>query len=236
MTAQIAPAADPTSWIILILFSLFLTACFRVRGNLKFVGSFFSDLVMVRERDNLFDTTVRETSLIFLMLLLSGCSFGVLLQQGVELFGSRLAVRADIPDITLPDFIAGAELPSALICMALCCAYIGVMWLAYYLVGIVFSDGFHTWLWVRGFTAATALASVVMFPLALVSLIYPQWHSYTVAVALVMLILVKIVFIIKGFRIFFTESSSWVVFLYYLCSLEIIPLVLTFGLACSLLG
>ncbi len=87
---QIAPAADPTSWIILILFSLFLLACFRVRGNLKFVGSFFSDLVTVRERDNLFDTTVRETSLIFMMLLLSGCSFGVLLRQGVELFGDRL--------------------------------------------------------------------------------------------------------------------------------------------------
>ena len=51
-----------------------------------------------------------------------------------------------------------------------------------------------------------------------------------------MLILVKFVFIIKGFRIFFTESSLWVVFLYYLCSLEIVPMVITFGLACALLG
>ncbi len=120
--------------------------------------------------------------------------------------------------------------------MLLACVYIGAMWVCYTVVGKVFSDSLHTWLWVRGYTAGTGLGGAVFFPLALSALAYPQFTTPIVIIAFAMLILVKLIFIIKGFRIFFTESSLWVVFLYYLCSLEIVPLVITFGLACSLLG
>ena len=222
-----------SSWIYLILFVVFFLVCLRVRGNFKFIGAFFRDLTEVRERENMLDATVKETSFIFLLLLLSGLSIGVLLCRAVSIFSALLPFRADIPSLGLGldgDFV------STFICMGLACGYIGAMWVCYTVVGRVFSDSLHTWLWVRGFTAGTGLGAAVFFPLALVSIAYPLFAREIVILGLIMLILVKFLFIIKGFRIFFTESSLWVVFLYYLCSLEIVPLVITFGLACSLLG
>ena len=233
MNLSLAATGDQVSWTYLILFAAFFLVCIRVRGNFKFVGSFFRDLVEVRERENMFDATVRETSFIFLTLLLTGCSVGVLLRQAVALYGESFAVWADIPDVG--GFVSG-ELASEAACMLLVCVYISVMWICYNVVGRVFSDDAHTWQWVRGFTAGTGLAAAVFFPLALLSLIYKEYSVAITLVALLMLILVKIIFIVKGFRIFFTESSLWVVFLYYLCSLEIVPLLITFGLACSMLG
>ena len=225
--------SQATSWIYVILFTVFFLVCIRVRGNFKFLGAFFRDLAVVRERENLFDATMKETSFIFLVLLLSGCSIGVLLALAVPLFGADLPVRAEIPSIGL---VVGGRLLPAVVCMVIACGYIGAMWVCYTVVGKVFSDSLHTWLWVRGFTAGTGLGAAVFFPLALLALTYPAYTAQIVIAGFVMLILVKFLFIIKGFRIFFTESSLWVVFLYYLCSLEIVPLVITFGLACSLLG
>ncbi len=222
-----------SSWIYLILFIVFFLVCLRVRGNFKFIGAFFRDMVVVRERDNMLDATVKETSFIFLLLLLSGVSIGVLLCRAVPIFGSAAPIKSEIPSFGLG--IEG-DFAQTLICMGLACAYIGAMWICYTVVGRVFSDALHTWLWVRGFTAGTGLAATVFFPLALISIAYPLQAREIVLVAFVMLILVKFLFIVKGFRIFFTESSLWVVFLYYLCSLEIVPLVITFGLACALLG
>ncbi|MDE6740790.1 MAG: DUF4271 domain-containing protein [Muribaculaceae bacterium] len=225
--------SQATSWIYLILFSVFFLACIRVRGNFKFLGAFFRDLAVVRERENLFDATMKETSFIFLVLLLSGCSIGVLLSKAVALFGPVLPIKADIPDI---GFSVGGDLLPTVVCMAIACGYIGAMWICYTIVGKVFSDTPHTWLWVRGFTSGTGLGAAVFFPLALFSLAYPAYTAQIVIAGFMMLILVKFLFIVKGFRIFFTESSLWVVFLYYLCSLEIVPLVITFGLACALHG
>ncbi len=222
-----------SSWIYVILFSVFFLTCIRVRGNFKFLGAFFRDLAVVRERENLFDATMKETSFIFLVLLLSGCSIGVLLSKAVSIFGTHLPLMPEIPSF---GFVVGGELLSTIVCMAIACGYIGAMWVCYTVVGKVFSDTLHTWLWVRGFTAGTGLGAAVFFPLALLSLSYPAYTFQIVIAGFLMLILVKFLFIIKGYRIFFSESSLWVVFLYYLCSLEIVPLVITFGLACSLLG
>ncbi len=236
MDEMIAPdvlESNATSWIYVILFSVFFLTCIRVRGNFKFLGAFFRDLVVVRERENLFDATMKETSFIFLVLLLSGCSLGVLLSYAVPLFGSDALIHPEIPSHGV---IVSGKLLSTVVCMAIACAYIGAMWVCYTVVGKVFSDNLHTWLWVRGFTAGTGLGAAAFFPLALLSLTYPAYTVQIVIAAFIMLILVKFIFIVKGFRIFFTESSLWVVFLYYLCSLEIVPLVITFGLACSLLG
>ena len=222
-----------TSWIYVILFTVFFLVCLRVRGNFKFLQTFFRDLVVVRERENMFDVTVTETSLIFLVMLLTGCSVGVLLYSGVGLFSSTVPVHAEIPSLGLA---VSGQFVSTMVCMLLACAYIGAMWVVYTVVGRVFSDKLHTWLWVRGFTAGTGLSAAVFFPLALLAIAYPEFSLQIVTAGCAMLTLVKSVFIVKGFRIFFTESSLWVVFLYYLCSLEIVPLVITFGLACALLG
>lgn len=224
------PAA---SWVYLILFVLFFLVCLRLRGNMKFVHSLARDLVEIRDRESMFDDTMRETSVILLMILLSGCSMGVLLLGGVRFFGDLMPEPAVYPQLK---GIVSGDMPSVLVCMAVACAYILLMWMCYNVVGRVFSDSNHTWVWVRGFTASFGIAGAVFFPLALAAIAYPAFTREIVFWAFLMLIIVKIVYIVKGFRIFFAESSSWVVFLYYLCSLEMVPLAMTFGFAKFLLG
>ena len=75
--------------------------------------------------------------------------------------------------------------------------------------------------------------------LSLLCLCYPEYGAQLLWVALGSFAIAKIIFIWKGFRIFFTQISSWVLFLYYLCSLEIVPLVITFVAAlqiCAFVG
>lgn len=232
-TSAYAINQNDVSWIYILLFVIFFLTCTRVRGNFKFAGAFLRDVVGARERENMFDATVRETSFMLLAVLLSACCIGVLLCKGVMIYGNLVWTPAEIPNISIK--YEGILIPMG-ICMGLTCAYTVVMWLTYYFVGQVFSDDLHTKMWVRGFTSSMALGGVVFLPLALLSLAYPGYSQPITIIGLIMLILVKIVFIVKGFRIFFTESSLWVVFLYYLCSLEIIPMTITFGLASSLLG
>lgn len=230
-TAMAGDAA--TSWVYVILFAIFFMVCVRLRGNMKFVAALLRDVITVRERENMFDNTMREASAIFFLLLLTGCSVGVLLLFGVRIYGD--VVPDCLEHYGIRGFISG-DFPSALACMGLVCCYISAMWICYNVVGRVFTNEQHTIAWVRGFTAGTGLAAIIFFPLALLCIEYPAYSPTTVLVAFLVLIVVKIAFIVKGFRIFFAESSSWVVFLYYLCSLEIVPLALTFGFAKTMLS
>lgn len=105
-------------------------------------------------------------------------------------------------------------------------------------MGNVFSDRQLTRLWVKGATALMGLQSFMFFPLALLSLCYAEWGGIILILAGIVFVFGKIQFIYKGFRIFFNQMSSWLLFLYYLCSLEIVPLILAYLAAlqiCSML-
>lgn len=180
-------------------------------------------------RGNVFDQTVRETSFLVLLNLLWGCSAGIILWG---------LLGAGLPDV----FQIGMNAPpvearpaaTMAICMGIGVGYTCLMALAYITVGIVFSNRVNGRMWLKGFSAGNGVMSFIYFPLAMVLIFYPQWRENLLWVALITFILAKIVFIWKGFRIFFTQISSWVLFLYYLCSLEIVPLILTYLAALQL--
>lgn len=106
--------------------------------------------------------------------------------------------------------------------------YVIFMLLAYEITGNVFSDRNMTRLWVKGASALMGLQVFLFFPFALLSLCYPEWNRIILILAGIVFIIGKIQFIYKGFRIFFNQISSWLLFLYYLCSLEIVPLILVY--------
>ena len=114
------------------------------------------------------------------------------------------------------------------ICTGMVGLYLGGMMLAYLIVGNVFSDSKLTRLWIKGASASTGLQAFLMFPLALLALTYVKWAGAVLIVGASVFVLGKIVFLYKGFRIFFTQISSGMLFLYYLCSLEVIPIILTY--------
>lgn len=219
-----APQARPDnlSWVYLTLALLFCVIGFRLHNNSRCWGATLNDLLDTRERHNVFDETARETSFLVLMNIVWCASAGVLLWESVQL------LTPDIPWFSFS--ITGDPALGIAICAGMCAAYNAVMLLAYWVVGNVFTDTAQTGSWVRGAAAANALEAVAFFPLALMVLVWPQWTPILLICAASVLSLGKILFIFKGFRIFFSGFASLLLFLYYLCSLEIVPLLLTYVL------
>lgn len=215
------------SWIYLALVVLFCAIAFKFKGSKKYMKALYKDLVDTRVRHNLFDDTVRETSLLVLLNMLWAVCFGVLLWA---------AVRIGLP--YLPQ-LGNAGIPSKPgigigLCIGVSAIYMGLLLTAYWVVGSVFSNRNETRLWFKGAVSANALETFILFPCALLTLTCPYWSLPLLALAAAIFLIGKFVFLYKGFRIFFNEISSWLLFLYYLCSLEIIPLLLTFVAAAYL--
>ena len=230
-TVERAVKNDGLSWILGGMFILFFTIGLRFRNNQKYVTSLLRNLVEVRVRQNVFDETVRETSFLILLNLLWSCSAGIILCRLIaHTVGNNPIWSFGIPALTTSPSLCMA------ICMGVMIVYTCFMALCYLMVGSVFSDLVKAKMWLKGFAASQGLLSILYFPLAMLLLFYPEWADILFWTALCTFLLAKIIFIWKGFRIFFTQFSSWVLFLYYLCSLEIVPLILTYWVACFLCG
>lgn len=197
------------SWVVAALLMLFVVVAIRFHNNAKYLRTLLKSAVEVRERGNAFDDTVRETSFMVVLNVLWCICAGILLYF----------FSAPSPAPPLNPAKIG-------ICIALAGAYALFMVSLYAIVGNVFSDRLHTRMWVRGYLAATGLTTLILFPCALLALCYPQNAVWGLYLGCFTFIIGKFVFISKGFRIFFTQIGSWVLFLYYLCSLEIVPLIL----------
>ena len=102
------------------------------------------------------------------------------------------------------------------------------MWGGYAAVGWIFSDREHSELWVKGYSSSQALMAPAFFLTALIAICQPSVVLNVGIISGCVFILTKFLFIWKGYRIFFNQFSSWVLFLCYLCSLEIVPLILCY--------
>lgn len=200
------------SWIMGGLLLLFLIIAIRFHNNSKYLGAMLKSAVEVRERGNVFDDTVRETSFVILLNLMWAVCVGILLfifaggSMGAP--GAAVGMGISIGLSVIYELFLGAS---------------------YWVVGSVFSDHLHTRMWLRGFLSANGLTTLILFPVAMMALCYPANAAVAVDIGLIAVIIGKIIFIWKGFRIFFSQIGSWVLFLYYLCSLEIVPLVLLYA-------
>ncbi len=238
------------SWIIAAMLLLFMVIAIRARRNSKFIAGMLRDATDVRERGNVFDDTVRETTFMVVLNLMWCVCAGVMLYallcvapplagtacQGPD--GDIAAWGSDVGGLAggMAGGIAGASVAGIALCIGATAMYQMLMTGMYLLVGNVFSDSTHTRMWVRGLWSATGLSTALLFPAALIAVCYPAEVKTALWIALGVLILMKIIVIRKGFRIFFTEVSTWVIFLCYLCSLEIVPLILLYVGSAEMVG
>lgn len=202
-----------SSWLLFALVILFTIICVRYRKNFEYMKSLIKDLTEVRQRSNMFDDTIRETSFLFLLNILYIVSIGIMLHGGLLMFNPQFQI---IPSAISAGIVIGG-------------VAVYVLWQigAYHLVGNIFTNASQTSLWVKGSSASQAIAGVILFPFAMISIFYPEWGKILLIIGGIVFFLAKLMFISKGFRIFFTQSSSWLIFLYYLCTLEIIPVIFT---------
>ncbi|MDE6297881.1 MAG: DUF4271 domain-containing protein [Muribaculaceae bacterium] len=205
-------------WLVLVL--LFCAVALKFKNNAHYLKAIVSDLTDVRVRQNAFDDTVKETSFLVLLNVLWFCSVGILLWQCVRLTSPEVVGNS----FSIPD---KPSLGIA-ICTAMAGIYTLFMSIGYWLIGYVFTDKERAAIWVKGAGASQGLEVMLLLPVAALSIGYNQWTPVLLEIAAGVLILGKIMFIYKGFRIFFNKISSWMLFLYYLCSVEIVPLILTY--------
>jgi hypothetical protein len=99
-------------------------------------------------------------------------------------------------------------------------------------VGYAFADNEGRKQWLRGFNASQAFLGFGLAIPALVTVFYPAAATIMLQIATIMYILARLVFIFKGFKIFYHKISSLVYFILYLCTLEVIPLI--FILYCAI--
>ena len=213
------------SWIYLLLAVLFCVTGLKFKGSSRYLRALVADMTDTRLRNNVFDDTVKETSLIILLNIMWVFCAGIMLWIGVRTHASML------PE---PQLLPFQDATGVALCCGMAFAYLLLTFVAYWIAGNVFADSHQTHLWMKGAAASTGLQSFLLFPVAIIALNYPSWNLWLLGAAVAVFLAGKIVFLYQGFRIFFTQISSWLLFLYYLCSLEIIPVILTWVAACQI--
>lgn len=210
-----------TSWVILGLFAVFLLVSMRYARNFKFLSSIGRELLSRQQRRRMFDDTVRETSFLIFLNLLCVVSVGVLLFGAIE--------------VVHPFLRSSARWYTALGVTTGCVgAYYLWQWIAYFVLGRTFGTVADAASWMRGFSSGQGFLGLALFPMALVSIFYARNLYLVVIIAGAAYLVMRIVFIVKGVRIFLPRSSSWMPFFYYLCGVEIAPVVLLFHISTQL--
>lgn len=165
----------------------------------------------VRRRGNAFDdTTSNETRTLLLLLGMMCVAEGILLYKWLG------------ESVTTGVFAAVGALTG------LAAAFYLFQFFACAVVGYVFTDKAGSVSWLRGLNATAALSAVVLIFPAVVALFYPSLCGAMLIAAGVLYVAARMVFVIKGFRIFYNNFLSLLYFILYLCTLEIIPVIVLY--------
>lgn len=209
-----SPLRSPVVMGLMMLVAMAVVLSYRT--GYKYLENFVRNMFSTRRRENLFDDhTVNETKILTALIGLSCVMQGYALMVGVSL--------------AVPSLASGILRSPALslgLGAAVVLAYYLLQLLVYHVLGYVFADSISTRLWIDGFKATQSLLGLLLLPVIGVMLLKPELSTPMLLVAAGLYICARLVFICKGFRIFYGNLSSIVYFILYLCSLEIVPLVM----------
>ncbi|MCM1400559.1 MAG: DUF4271 domain-containing protein [Bacteroides sp.] len=204
------------SGVMTLLIVLFMVIASNFRHYSTFIKTFAQDLFTVRRRGNAFDEThtMSETRVTLSLITVVCVCEGILLHCAVARHGASTGAFAGITLMAL-----------------LCGVYYACQTMAYNTVGYLFSDATDTRQWVRGFNASQSLLGIGLTIPALISLFNPGSAPQLLTVSIFLYGVARVIFITKGFRIFYDNYSSLIYFILYLCTLEIIPPIILYRLA-----
>lgn len=238
-TVAIVPAAPPAwlsgksgverqhsggsdSGLLTIITMLMVVMALNFKYCPRIFSNFTDELLSIRRRANVFDEhTTNETRVLLLMIIEYTAACSLLLYA---------AINMQHPHDTSHIFKAVSML------MGLMAVYYVFQLAAYSYVGYLFTEKIRRQQWLRGFNASQSLAGLILLIPALITLFYPQATYYTLIVAASIYLLARIIFIAKGFRIFFNKITSIFYFILYLCTLEIIPALIVYHTATMLVN
>ena len=209
-----SPLHDTPSMALLL--AGMLAVALSYHKGYKYIENFFHYMFSTRRRENLFeDHTVNETG-ILTALIGNTC-----IVEGFLIFA---AVRMLCP-VLAPALQANVFPHIAIYCGIAVLFYVG-QWLVYKVLGYTFSDKQGTKLWIDGFKATQAFLGLLLLPVLILLMLYPYHGKLLLSIAASLYLIARLVFIFKGFRIFYGNLSSILYFLLYLCAVEIVPLAI----------
>lgn len=199
-----------------LLLGTLVLAALNAGSLRRALKAYRAELWSVRRRPNVFDDEQSVPVHIATVLALVFIVFG-----GVVLY--------NLHGVPTPATFAGATAS-----MGLLGAYYVFQRCAYWLVGYTFTspDGMRRWL--GGFAATQAYTGLGLVIPALLLVFQPQWHSVLIIISLSIYFAARILFIAKGFRIFYQKIWSLLYFILYLCTLEILPMLIIWRLSAML--
>ena len=102
---------------------------------------------------------------------------------------------------------------------------------AYNTVGYIFTSTERRSAWIAGFNASQSMLGIALIIPVLLAVFYPAADKAVIVIAASLYFIARLLFIVKGFRIFFINFSSLLYFILYLCALEIIPVLFVYKMA-----
>ena len=221
-----SPLHDTGSMIMFLLSCLFLITSYRL-GHV-YVSNLIHNMFLTKGKDDLYsDHTMSDTRIIIALMINTCLMEGLLLFYGLSWYN---------PQLTLA--LQNSVFLHVLVLVFSAGLFLTLQLFMYRLIGFTFSDDRLTDLWVGGFLSSQAALGLLLFPIAVITLVFPATIKMMVTMSIVLYILARIVFISKGFRIFFNNLSSSIYFILYLCAVEIVPPLLALAgtvYVCSIL-
>ncbi|MCM1505107.1 MAG: DUF4271 domain-containing protein [Muribaculum sp.] len=201
------------SAILSIVVCTMLLVVFSLHHYPRYFKSLTKNLWEVRSRGNVFDDSGMNGSRTLGVMSVQAVVYEALLILSVVITAGGSAYgHASLVMLTF-------------IILLLTGAYYVWQILAYNLIGYVFADRSLTDQWMQGFYASQGLLGFLLLIPALLGLFYPASIKIVVLISILLYVAARIMFICKGFRIFYHNSFSLVYFILYLCSVEIIPII-----------
>jgi hypothetical protein len=219
-----SPLHDTPSMVLLI--AGLLAVALSYHTGYKYIENFFHYMFSTRRRENMFeDHTVNETS-IQAALIANTC-----IAEGFLIY---FAVQQLVPSMV--HVLQASVFPHILGYCGIATGFYIAQWLVYKVLGYTFSDKVGAKLWLDGFKASQSLLGLLLLPVLVLVMLYPGHGKLLLAIGASLYLVARLIFIFKGFRIFYSNLTSILYFLLYLCAVEIVPLALLASITIWLLG
>lgn len=204
-----ATVASVDNFVLAAVLLVLLLLGFNSKHVARIFASFFHDVWSIRERENVFDEHVAaETQTMLLLLLLTSVLEGFLLACFI------------LPEGT------GFMLPAFVVCAAASLGFNIFSVIACTTVGYTFTTSALALHWRRGLLSTQAMLGLILLIPTVVIIVQPALIKTGFTIGAILYITARLLYIAKGLRIFFNDYLSWLYFILYLCTLEIIPLVI----------
>lgn len=109
-------------------------------------------------------------------------------------------------------------------------AYFGLKTLLYLFVNNIFFGHKKSLRWLKLFVFVTSLEGVLLFPIVMLRSYFDLHIQNVIIYMTFVIILVKTTLLYKSFIIFFRHKSQFLQIILYFCALEIMPLLLSWGI------